>query len=64
MNTFERRQVARTQIVDVSIAKTGISKSRRQRAEAARKLRKAMAASYLASTIKTETISYPPHARG
>ncbi len=64
MNTFERRQIARAQIIDVSIAKTGISKSRRQRADAAKKLRKAMAASHLASTIKAETISYPRHAHG
>ena len=64
MNTLERRQIARAHIIDVSIAKAGIGKSRRQRAEATKKLRKAMAASHFASTIKTETVSYPRRAHG
>lgn len=40
MNTLERRQIVKGQIIDIAIAKTPISKSRRQRAEAAKKLRK------------------------
>jgi len=59
MNTLDRRQIVRSQVIDVSIAKAAINKSRRQRAEATRKLRKAMAASHFASTIKAETVSYP-----
>ena len=64
MNTLERRQIVRGQLIDVSIAKAAINKSRRQRADAAKKLRKAMAASHFASTIKSETVSYPRHAVG
>lgn len=63
MNTFERRQIVKGHVIDVSIAKTAINKSRRERAEAARKLRKIMAASRFAS-IQAETVSYPRHAIG
>lgn len=62
MNSLERRQIVKGQVIDVAIAKVAINKSRRQRAEAARKLRKAMAASRFASTSKLETVSYPRHA--
>lgn len=58
MNTLERRQIVRGQVVDIAVAKTAINKSRRERAEAAKKLRKALAASRYAK-LKVETISYP-----
>ena len=64
MNTLERRRIVRGHVIDVSIAKAAINKSRRQRADATKKLRKAMAASHFASTTKTETVSYPRHAVG
>lgn len=64
MNTLERRRIVRSHVIDVSIAKVAINKSRRQRADAAKKLRKAMAASHFASTIQSETVSYPRHATG
>jgi hypothetical protein len=57
MNTLERRQIVRGQVIDVVVAKAAINKSRRERSEAAKKLRKAMAASR--SSLKQETISYP-----
>ena len=54
MNTLERRQFVRGQVIDVAVAKTAINKSRRERADAAKKLRKAMAASrYAATTVET-----------
>lgn len=58
MNTLERRQLVRGQVIDVAIAKAAINKSRRQRAEAVKTLSKQMAASRFDS-LKTETISYP-----
>jgi hypothetical protein len=58
MNTLERRQIIRGQVIDVAIAKAAINKSRRQRADAAKSLRKQMAASRAAS-IQAETVSYP-----
>lgn len=63
MNTLERRQIVKGHVIDVAIAKAAINKSRRQRSEAAKKLRKAMAASHFAS-IQADTISYPRHANG
>ena len=44
MNTLERRRIVRGQVIDVSIAKAAINKSRRQRVDATKKLRNAMAA--------------------
>jgi hypothetical protein len=64
MNTLERRRIVKAQVVDVVIAKTAVNKSRRQSAEAIRKLRKAMAAHHFASTAKSETVSYPRQAVG
>lgn len=58
MNTLERRQIARGQVIDMSVAKTAINKSRRERADAAKKLRKALAASRYAK-LRVDTISYP-----
>lgn len=63
MNTLKRREIVRGHIIDGVVAKTAISQSRRERKEAAKKLRKAMAASrYAAQHI--ETISYPRQAVG
>ena len=40
MNTLERRQIARGQVIDMVVAKTAVTKSRREREDAAKKLRK------------------------
>jgi hypothetical protein len=58
MNILERRQIVRGQIIDMAVAKTAVTKSRRERADAAKKLRKAFAASRYAK-LRVETISYP-----
>ena len=58
MNTLERRQIVRGQVVDLMVAKTAINKSRRERADAAKKLRKALAASRYAK-LRVDTVSYP-----
>ena len=58
MNTLERRQIARGQVIDLVVAKTEINKSRRERADAAKKLRKALAATRYAK-LRVDTISYP-----
>lgn len=58
MNTLERRQIARGQVIDLVVAKTEINKSRRERADAAKRLRKALAASRYAK-LRVDTISYP-----
>jgi hypothetical protein len=57
MNTIQRRQIAKGQVIDMSVAKTAIHRSQRQRAEAAKSLRKAMAAGRFASNA--DTIAYP-----
>ena len=57
MNTLERRQIARGQVIDMVVAKTAVTKSRREREDAAKKLRKALAASRYAK-LRVETISY------
>ena len=44
MNTFERRRLIKGRVIDVTVAKAGVHESRRERAEAAKKLRKALAA--------------------
>ena len=58
MNTLERRQIVRGQVIDMAVAKTAINKSRRERADASKKLRKALAASRYAK-LRVDTISYP-----
>lgn len=63
MNTLQRREIVKSHIVDVAIAKASIGQSRRERKEAAKKLRKAMAASRYASQ-QVDTISYPKQALG
>ena len=62
MNILERRQIVRAHIIDVSVAKAAVNESRRQRREAAKKLRKAMAASHFASMQSDNTVAYPRHA--
>ena len=63
MNTFERRRLIKAKVIDVTVAKTAVHESRRQRAEAAEKLRKVLAAKQ-AAAARAETISYPRHAAG
>jgi hypothetical protein len=63
MNTFERRRLIKGRVIDVTVAKTAVHESRRQRTEAAKKLRKALAAKQAASA-QVETISYPRQAAG
>ena len=58
MNTQERRQLVRGQVIDAAVAKAAINKSRRDRAKAAKDLRKALAQSQYASR-RTDSISYP-----
>ena len=58
MNTLERRQIVRSQVIDLMVAKTSVNKSRRARADAEKKLRKALAASRYAK-LRVDTISYP-----
>ena len=63
MNTFERRRLIKGRVIDVNVAKAAVHESRRQRAEAAKKLRKALAAKQAAS-FQSETVSYPRQAIG
>ena len=63
MNTFERRRLIKGRVIDVTVAKAGVHESRRERAEAAKKLRKALAAKQAAS-VQAETVSYPRQAFG
>jgi hypothetical protein len=63
MNNIERRQLIKARVVDVSVAKTGINESRRRRSEAAKKLRKELAAAN-SRKQQAEVISYPRHAIG
>lgn len=53
MNTLERRRIIKGSVVDAAVAKTAVNKSRGERAEAARKLRKALAAQRYAAGRKT-----------
>lgn len=57
MNSLERRRLVRGNIVD-SMTKAAISKSHRQRTEAVKSLRKAMAANRNAAA-PSETVSCP-----
>lgn len=58
MNTLQRREIIKSQVIDVEVAKAAIGRSRRERKEAAQRLRKAMAASRFAAQ-RTDAISYP-----
>jgi hypothetical protein len=60
MNTFERRQMVREQMIDAMIAKAAVNKSRRERSQETRKLQKALAATRAAAVPK-EMISYSAH---
>jgi hypothetical protein len=63
MNTFERRRLIKARVIDVTVAKTAVQQSRRQRAESAKALRKALAAHAWAAT-QDETIAYPRQSVG
>jgi hypothetical protein len=58
MNTQERRRLVRAQIVDVTVAKAAINKSRRERAAAATDLRKSLTKNQFAHR-EPDSISYP-----
>ena len=58
MNTFERRRLIKARVIDVTVAKTAIHLSRRQRAESTKALRKALAAHASVAT-QDETIASP-----
>jgi hypothetical protein len=58
MNTHERRQLVRAQVIDSAVAKAAIKKSQRVRAKATKDLRKTLAqAQYDARHV--DSISYP-----
>ena len=61
MNTLERRQLVKARVVDVKVAKAAVNESRRERATAAKALRKALAATRYASAPR-DTVSYPQRA--
>jgi hypothetical protein len=63
MNNIERRQLIKARVVDVSIAKTAINESRRRRSDAAKKLRKELAAAQ-SSRKPAEVVSYSRNAVG
>jgi hypothetical protein len=58
MNTLERRRIIKGRVIDSTVARAAVSESRRERADAAKKLRKALAATRSAST-QPDTVSYP-----
>ena len=62
MNALERRRIVKGQVVDVAIAKVAINKSRRERADAVKKLRKEIAASRFISAVQSESMSLPRQA--
>ena len=62
MNTQERRQLVRAQVIDATVAKAAINQSRRKRADAAKLLRKTMAKNQFARTRQVDSISYPRQA--
>lgn len=49
MNTLERRLIIKNHVVDVVVAKAAFNQSRRERTDAARRLRKALAAKQYAA---------------
>jgi ribosome recycling factor len=63
MNTLQRREIVKSHIIDAAVAKAAVRQSQRERKEAAKKLRKAMAATGYASR-PVDTISYPKQAVG
>lgn len=63
MNTLERRQLVKARVVDVKVAKTAVNESRRQRDEAAKVLRKELAAKRYA-TAQRNSVAYQLRAAG
>lgn len=63
MNTLERRRLVKSKIIDAKVAKAAVSESRRQRTEAAKALRKDLAAHHYANA-KRDSASYSLHATG
>jgi hypothetical protein len=61
MNNVERRQLVKAGVIDVSVAKTAINESRRHRNEAAKKLRKELAALQSSHKVR-DSVSHPRHA--
>jgi hypothetical protein len=57
MNNQERRQLVKANVIDASVARAAVNESRRQRAAAACRLRKDMAAKNFASR-SIDTVSY------
>jgi hypothetical protein len=49
MNTQERRQLVKANVIDASVARAAVNESKRQRAEASTRLRKDMAAKRFAA---------------
>ena len=62
MNALERRRIVKGQVVDVAVAKVAINRSRRDRADAIKKLRKEIAASRFISAVQSESVSLPRQA--
>ena len=62
MNALERRRIIKGQVVDVAVAKVAINSSRRDRADAIKKLRKEIAASRFISAVQSESVSLPRQA--
>jgi len=62
MNALERRRIIKGQVVDVAVAKVAINRSRRERADAVKKLRKEIAASRFISAVQSESMSLPRQA--
>lgn len=63
MNTLQRRQLVKARVVDVKVAKAAVNESRRQRAEAAKTLRKDLAATRYAAAQR-DSVSYQLRATG
>jgi hypothetical protein len=63
MNSLERRQLVKARVIDVKVAQAAVNESRRQRAEAAKALRKELAAARYDSAQR-DTVSHPRRAAG
>ncbi len=57
MKALERRRLVKANVIDASVARAAVNESRRQRAAAAERLRKDMAAKNFAGR-SIETVSY------
>jgi hypothetical protein len=58
LNSKTRRQLVIANVIDASVARAAVNESRRQRAEAAERLAKEMAAKRFAAR-SVDTVSYP-----